>query len=318
MVTQFMAILCAAGVTGCATAEREKFSRKVDSWKEVVHQVELRAKSPDLFAKDGPFDVNATEDYVIPLTPSNKVVADVFVPELKGNSPLVLMVHGNKFNRKVHASQCQRLASWGFNCATLEVPNEGQWLTNGTWIEKLVRIIADYPTLVSDHVDTKKIILIGHSFGGSAVTVATGNKAPVAGVILLDPAVVHPKVRDYMEGVEVPVILLGADPGVFASRKRKLFYKNIAGPMSEVSISGATHNDAQLPSIDKVAWGFDLSTTERYQATFLRSIVASAFSLGGFSSLDFAWKTFEPYIRAGLLKSGKIRAGKQKQEEFNR
>jgi pimeloyl-ACP methyl ester carboxylesterase len=318
MITQLLAIFCAAGFAGCATTERDKSAISEESWSDVVKEVETKAKSPDLFGKPGPFEAREIRDYQLPLSPTNKVLVDLFIPKLKDKSPLVIMVHGNKFNKLVHGSQCRHLASWGFHCLAVQVPNEGQWLTNGKTIENLVRLINSYPTLLSEQIKPDKIILVGHSFGGSAVTIAAGRKAPIAGIILLDPAVVHPKLRDHMVNVGVPVILLGADPGIFASRKRKLFYRNIAGPMSEVSVAGATHNDAQLPSIDTVEWGFDVKTTKKYQETFLQTIVASAFSIGAFDSVTYAWKSFEPYLKSGILKAGKVRSAKQKSDLFNR
>ena len=53
---------------------------------------------------------------------------------------------------------------------------------------------------------------------------------------------------------ELPVpmsqlMLLGADRSIFRSRKRRLFYDEIGGEVGEVSIRGATHDDAQHPNI---------------------------------------------------------------------
>ena len=318
LFTQFFAIFCAAGFTSCATTDRDAPVVVEDSWTDVVRDVHEKAKSPDSFASPGPFRLAEILNYQLPLSPMNKVLIDLFIPKLKDKSPLVIMVHGNKFNKRVHGAQCRHLASWGFHCAAVEVPNEGQWLANGVTIEKMVRLVSGYPGLLADRIKTDKIILIGHSFGGSAVTLAAGRQAPIAGLILLDPAVVHVKIREYMENVHVPVILLGADPAVFSSRKRKMFYRNIAGPMSEVSIVGATHDDAQLPSLSSLEWGFDSKTTKKYQDTFLQAIVASAFSIGAFENVEYAWKSFEPFLKAGILKSGRVRQAKQKTDLFNR
>jgi pimeloyl-ACP methyl ester carboxylesterase len=318
MIAQLLAVLCVSGFASCATPDRKKSTDVEETWTTIVKKVQVNIKSPDAFAEPGPFEIQQVLDYQIPLNPTNKILVDLFIPILKEKTPLVMMVHGNKFNKLVHGSQCRRLASWGFHCLAVEVPNEGQWLTNGKTIESLVRIVSSFPGLLSDQINIEKIILIGHSFGGSAVTIAAGRKVPIAGLILLDPAVVHSKIRDYMEGVVAPVILLGADPGVFMSRKRKLFFRNISGPMSEVSIAGATHNDAQLPSIDTLAWGFDVSTTKRFQETFLQTIVASAFSIGAFDNVEYAWKSFGPFLKSGILKSGRTRSAKRKMDLFNR
>lgn len=318
MIAQLLGLLCATGFLGCTTPNPANSQSVATHWQRLIEQVESKTTSAAEFGHAGPFETREVLDYQVPLTPSDKVVVDLFTPVIVDSGPLILMVHGNKFNKLVHGSQCRHLASWGFHCAAVEVPNEGQWLSNGRRVEKLVRIIHSFPSLLSDKIDVNRIILAGHSFGGSAVTIAAGRKAPIAGLILLDPAVVHPTVQNYMENVTTPVILLGADPGVFTSRKRKLFYRNISGPMSEVSITGATHNDAQMPSISQVGWGFDMTTTARYQEVFLQTIVASAFSIGGFNNVQFAWKAFEPFLKVGLLKSGKKRSAKNQMDHFNR
>jgi dienelactone hydrolase len=263
------------------------------------------------FRKNGPFEYEIIENYNISLSPTNNLTTDLFIPQTKSKSPLIIMVHGNKFSKEVHKNQGKRIASWGFHCLIVGVPNQGQWIKNGLSITYLTKLIYDYPNIISSNIDRTKIILVGHSFGGSAVTIAAGRNAPVAGLILLDPAVVHKSIRKYMTKINTPVVLLGADPNVFTSRKRKLFFNNIAGPMTEVTITGATHNDAQSPSITKVIWGFDPFTTAKYQETFLQAIIASSFSLTTNNSVNYAWKAFRPYLKQGILKTGKIRQSKK-------
>ena len=82
------------------------------------------------------------------------------------------------------------------------------------------------------------MILIGHSFGGSAASIAAGSGAPVKGVILLDPALVSDKVVPFLKNINVNVVLLGADTKVFRSKKRSRFYKNINSDMVEISVKG--------------------------------------------------------------------------------
>ncbi|MEZ4741188.1 MAG: alpha/beta hydrolase [Bdellovibrionota bacterium] len=295
---------------GCATSNIEQSDITAANWNKLEAKVYKKINNVSAFSKVGPYKNNIVEDYKLQLSPQNAVTTDLFIPTHNNIAPLIIMVHGNKFNKSVHKRQCERLSTWGFYCLTVEVPNKNQWIENGNTINKLVKLIRAYPKLISDKFDKEKIILIGHSFGGSAVTIATGKGAKVAGLILLDPAVVHPIVKKYMKKISCPVILLGADPDVFTSRKRKLFYKYISGPMSEVSVVGATHNDAQYPSINKVNWGFDFSTTSELQEVFLQSIIASSFSLAS-SSIDYAWRVFNPYLKNGILQNGRIRSARK-------
>lgn len=294
----------------CQSMQESKVLSSI-SWNRMSTVIVSENKKINQFDKQGPFSYKIVENYIINLSPENSLTTDLFLPNINDKSPLVVMVHGNKFNKGVHRQQGERLASWGFHVVTVGVPNEGQWIKNGFSVFTLVNILHEFPELISKDFNTDKIVLIGHSFGGSAVTIAAGNNKLVTGLILLDPAVVHNKVKKYMTQVSAPVILLGADPDVFASRKRKSFYKNIAGPMAEVTVTGATHNDAQLPSITEINWGIDPFTTDAHQEVFLQAMIAGAFSLTRDKGVNYAWDAFQPYVKNGLLKTAKMRDRKK-------
>src|SRR5690606_36893860 len=144
--------------------------------------------------------------------------------------------------------QAERIASWGMHALVLQLPNEGRWICNGATIYKLVEYLRDGSN-INPRIDRSRIILAGHSFGGSAITIAAGMGAPVLGLILLDRAVVHEQVKTYLIKLTLPVMLLGADRTVFRSRKRRYFYQYPRGDVREVSVRGATHDDAQFPSM---------------------------------------------------------------------
>ena len=72
-------------------------------------------------------------------------------------------------------------------------------------------MIYKYPKLISKNFNREKIILIGHSFGGSLVTLVASKTPFIKGIILLDPAVFHKKVIKAMKKIKQPTILLGAD-----------------------------------------------------------------------------------------------------------
>ena len=60
-----------------------------------------------------------------------------------------------------------------------------------------------------------------------------------------------------------------------------------------------------MPSIGKVRWGFDFSTSERNQTYFLRNILISLFSISASGNLDFAWSKFKNDISTGKLHKAK-------------
>ena len=273
--------------------------------------------NPEYFKKfylPGPFTVTAHRGLLLTATAGDSLKVDFFKSHHDSPAPLVVIVHGNGYSRLAHASQAERIASWGFHCLTVDVPNRHEWRENGSRIRRLTQLLYSFPQVLATKLDRKKIYLIGHSFGGSAATLAAQNNRKVAGLVLLDPAVVHPVVGKAMKRIKSPVILLGADKKRFRSRKRSLFFKNVSAPMAEISIIGATHEDAQYPSINKVHWGFDFKTDEEKQKVFLANIVTSLFSMARtddpLKSLGYAWSVFKGQLKSGLIKKARVRSAK--------
>jgi pimeloyl-ACP methyl ester carboxylesterase len=198
---------------------------------------------------------------------------------------------------------------------TVQLPNRERWLENGATLAKLAKHWRLIERKLDPDARIDGLILAGHSFGGSAVTVAAGRGAPVRGLILLDPALVADSVKTYMKRVRVPVMLLGADREVFRSRNRFAFYRGMAGEMGEVSVRGATHDDAQQPSMFALSTlGVDPFTTPEKQDTFTAAITATAFSLAATGGLDYVWKIVRKEVAAGDLKQAQRRKALSQRE----
>jgi pimeloyl-ACP methyl ester carboxylesterase len=201
-----------------------------------------------------------------------------------------------------------RLASFGMHALVLQMVNRAQWLKNGDLLARVVSTIHEDENKLDTRIDRGNIVLAGHSFGGSAISIAAAKGAPVRGLILLDPAVVSKALRDELSKIRVPVVLLGADRSVFKSRQRRLFYRLISGEMAEVSIAGATHDDAQYPSMFALTgYGIDPFTSRDKQSLFAAALTTSAFSLTATGRIDFAWEAFEELMHAGMMKNPKRR-----------
>ena len=285
-------ILSALGFTGCKTTQTGK-----TLWG--FHQIVLRVlnapPSMRYFLKDGPFPVTIKEDFLIRVTNEQVVTTDLFLANHDDQSPLVILQHGNRADRFVHRRQAKRLASWGFHCLTVSQPNQFKWLENGKTLAQLVGLLQSWPQLIGKTYSARQIILVGHSFGGSAASIAAAIESDLGGLILLDPALYHKKVKEYLQKVAVPTILLGADPKVFRSRKRAEFFANIAAEMVEVSIANTTHNDAQYPNQFDFSQfiGLKQAPQRDKQELFTSAIVASAFSLVATESTELAWEAFQ-------------------------
>jgi pimeloyl-ACP methyl ester carboxylesterase len=252
----------------------------------------------------GPISFDVKKNYHIVLGPNEGILTDLFLVKSKSPAPLVIISHGNHSQKEAHHLQGITLASWGINALTVQVPNKDRWLQNGDTIRRLSQLVAKWPAIVGGNVDINRIILAGHSFGGSAITLAAGGGAPIAGLILLDPAVVHSVVTKAMAKVKVPTILLGADRSVFRARRRGTFAKNLGGQFAEISVRNATHDDAQAPSMYSLySYGIDPYTSEAKQETFRKLLVVAAYSLSGTASTDYFVHQMQRDLQKGVIAS---------------
>lgn len=246
----------------------------------------------DQFRLRGPFAVTMQENYEIRLSTTELINTDLFLSAAAEKAPLVIFLHGYDSSKEDHTYQAMHLASWGMHCLALQLPNKGPWVGNGKTLAKIVNFIYRWPEIVDSRIDVNKIILVGHSFGGSAVAVALAEGAPAAGGILLDPAALGRDLPAFLRRINTPVMLLGADEHVSSTRNRDYFYRFIRSGIAEVSIKDATHEDAQYPS------EFGL-TTEELQVTFVSAITSAAFSLSSTGTFDYAWTSFSDVIENG-------------------
>ena len=267
-------------IQGCAT-QPYKAIPLMQTYNDVTDFLGSKPQKVDYFFQEGPLQIDTIENFRLPLSPTESVVLDLFLPIQKEKSPLLIFQHGNKSSKDYHRHQAALAASWGFNAITVDQPNVGEWLKNGSRLNKLVSLLAKWPQFLKGKYNTDEIILVGHSFGGSAIAIASGKGAPVKGLIFLDPALVHKSVIKNLQKIRQPSILLGADETVFKSRRRQQFFKNTKGSIVEISIKGATHNDAQYPNM--FSWsqtlGLSPTPTATKQKQFAAAIVASAFTL---------------------------------------
>jgi len=302
MVVFTTALLMAVGVACSTTTSPILDTFNPKTFTEMSYLLLNRKPELAVFADQGPFTFQAHKNLDIRISLKERINADLFLAEHAEKAPLVIFVHGNGSFKEAHSYQAMHVASWGMHSLVVQLPNYGRWMQNGKSLERLVSLIFRWPDLVGERIDTNRLLLVGHSFGGSAVCTAVAAGAPVRGVILLDPAVVNKEIARNLQQVNVPVMVLGADEKVFASRKRDLFFKNIRGQVAELSIKGATHEDAQYPSEFSLKFfGFDPFTSEDLQQQFVNAIALSAFSLSATGKLDYAWAAYEAEIKSCRL-----------------
>ena len=210
----------------------------------------LLSRKPDVaqFRMRGPFAVSSAETWKSPFS-GLTVEADLYLCSAASKAPLVIVLHGQDNSKEDHAFQAMHLASWGMHALALDLPKRGPWIANGRTLAKLVDAIHRTPQLVDGRIDADKIILVGHSFGATAVAAALGEGARALGGVLLDPAGIGRQLRQSLQRITVPVMVIGADEDIRPTRNRGQFYRLIPAAVGEISRTRhAPREDAQYPN----------------------------------------------------------------------
>jgi pimeloyl-ACP methyl ester carboxylesterase len=281
----------ASGCVSIAPSEEGGEAGLAPQWSDVRRLTEGSQASIATFGSTGPFEWMRYNDVPVSVTPDTLVEVDIFRPIVDQMTPIVLISHGFGSSKESHEIQAERLASWGLHVLTVSLPSRGPWVQNGETLAALSRFVAGYPALVGPAADGNHQVIVGHSFGGSAALVAAAEGAPIDGIVLLDPAIVSDRLVRVLRQVRVPVLLLGADKSVFRALRRDWIHELLDAPYREISVRGATHNDAQFPSDNTRLWGaFDFVTSEDRQEAFTRALTASCLSLVVTGTTDWAWQ----------------------------
>ncbi|HJU61299.1 MAG TPA: alpha/beta hydrolase [Candidatus Binatia bacterium] len=264
----------------------------------------LLSRNPDVaqFRFRGPFAIVERRDLEIPLDSGLTVKADLYLCAAASKAPLVIVLHGNNNSKEDHAFQAMHLASWGMHGLALDLPKRGPWIANGRTLAKLVDTIHRTPQLVDGRIDADKIILVGHSFGATAVATALGEGAPAVGGVLLDPTAIGRALSQLLRRIAVPVMVIGADEEIWPARNRGQFYRFIPSAVGEISIRDTVHEDAQYPNQHTLrTFEDDPDDTEEAQIAFVSALTASAFSLAATGNIDYAWNSFESAFKSGIF-----------------
>jgi pimeloyl-ACP methyl ester carboxylesterase len=252
----------------------------------------------NLFRLRGPFEVAVQEDFSLRLPAGELIRGDLYLAGHPDKAPLVILLHGYGNSKDDHAYQAMHLASWGMHALSVQLPNTGPWIANGRTLARIAEAVSRQPDLIDPRIDPRRIVLVGHSFGGAAVAIALAEGAPVVGGILLDPAAVGRGFPAAFAKVKKPVLLLGADEEISLARNRDFFYRYIPTGVTEVSIKDAVHEDAQFPLEENPA-------TQASQLTFVSALTAGAISVAATGSFDYAWASLTDGLSGGRFLNAK-------------
>jgi dienelactone hydrolase len=303
-ISALLLIALMAHSIGCARRFPEPEATPIKAADPAELQRYLLSRKPDVaqFRLRGPFAVIERRDLEIPLSPDLTVEADLYLCAAARKAPLVIVLHGLGNSKDDHAFQAKHLAAWGMHGMAVDLPNRGPWIANGRILARLVDAVHRTPQLVDSRIDADKIILVGHSFGATAVAAALGEGAPALGGVLLDPAGIGRQLPQLLKRITVPVMVIGADEDIWPTRNRGQFYRFIPGTVGEISIRDTVHADAQYPKERTLrAFEDNADDTEEAQITFVSALTSSAFALAATGSLDYAWNSFEDGINNGVF-----------------
>jgi len=255
----------------------------------------------DQFRLRGPYSVTTREDLHLQLADGGHVDTDLYLSDHGEKAPLIVLLHGHDNSKEDHAYQALHLATWGLHGLALRLPKEGPWDDNGRTLADLVELIHRSPGILDSRIDTSRIVLVGHSFGGSAAAIALGAGTPALGAILLDPAGIGAPLPEFLRRIRSPVVIIGADASITLTRDRSDFYDLIRRDIVEVSIVGAHHEDAQFPMEPPLQLSGTDPARREAQFTFVSALTAAAFSLGFTGKIDAVWTSFDDATRKGTL-----------------
>lgn len=292
MVMTLFAGSCAempsTGVTSIVFQPRDKAVRELEG-EAVQEQVIQKRVGVDQFRLRGPFAVTTRNGQSLQLSAKERIPADFYLSSENRNAPLVILLHGYNNTRADHAYQGLHLASWGMNSIVLQLPNRGSWVNHGRTLARVVEYIRRRPSEFPN-ADVNRIVLVGHSFGASAVAYALAQGAQASGAVMLDPASFGPALQAALGKINRPVIVLGADEEVFPARGRELFFRHIRENIGELSIRSAGHEDAQFRLNDTVP--------REEQLAFVSALTAAVISISSTGRIDYAWQSFEPAFQS--------------------
>jgi dienelactone hydrolase len=303
-----MLIALMAHAVGCARPFPETEVTPIKAENPAELQRYLLSRKPDAaqFRSRGPFAVSERRDLEIPMASGLTLEADLYLCAAARKAPLVIVLHGYSNSKEDHVFQAMHLASWGMHGMALDLPNRGPWITNGRTLAQLADAIHQRPQLVDGRIDADKIILVGHSFGATAVAAALGEGAPALGGVLLDPAAIGRQLPQLLKRIAVPVMVIGADEDIWPTRNRGQFYRFISRAVGEISIRDTVHEDAQYPNERTLrVFEEDPDDTEEAQIAFVSALTASTFSLAATGSIDYAWNSFEGAFKNGTFFNGR-------------
>ncbi len=288
-------LVCLAMIAGCAKFPRlEKTPIRATAVGELHAQLAKGPPNLDTFRLLGPFEVQARNNVEIRLSSAERFSADLYLASHASPAPLVILLHGLDATKEQHANQAEHIASWGVHTLALQLPNGGPWDANARILARIAQAIQRGDLSIDTRIDTRALILAGHSYGAAAVSMALAEGAPAAGGVLLDPAAIGRDLPQLLRKIRTPVLIVGADEQVTRTNNREYFFRFTPGGVAEVSVKDATHEDAQFPS------GVS-TTTEALQITFAGALAVAALSMHMSGGFEFAWASFEPDVRSGRL-----------------
>lgn len=250
--------------------------------------------------------------------------ADAYFPEAAGPFPVALLLQGAKVDKLHYATFARTIASYGF---VVVVPNHSTLMGKNMVEERLVvdvlaqaKLENTGSTPLAGRIDTKTLVLLGHSFGGAAGLYAIQGLCQLPfclGTFTAPPelaggAFYGTNLRPPFG--EIPPVKSGGRPVILVqgSEDKKALpadglttYQKIEkGPKALLTLKGANHyglTDTNNPSgadadpgVPSLAQPVAIETAARWSALFLRAHVLK--DPGALAYVQLAGAAIDPHV----------------------
>ena len=104
-----LTIICSFFLTNCQTPLRTaRTNLSVETFENLERRLKNTNAKLSFFQKFGPFKYKKTTNQSLQVTKKTLIEYDMFAPQHEGNSPLVIISHGNKSLKEAHRFQAER------------------------------------------------------------------------------------------------------------------------------------------------------------------------------------------------------------------
>jgi dienelactone hydrolase len=177
---------------------------------------------------------------------------DVYLPQAKNPSPVVMLAHGFTQSKKFHANQGRHLAAEGY---VVLVPSLQRFANHAGHARDLLTLLdwagrgnVDKTSPLFGRVDAGRAAACGHSAGGLSALLAASADGRIRVLVLLDAVDVNGSGAKAAAKLKIPSLSICAEASAWnANGSPEKLAATLPEPKKTIKIAGANHLEAQDP-----------------------------------------------------------------------